>query len=122
MRAYSADLRERVLRDCDGGIGTRAVARKYTVSESWVRRLKQVRRATGRTTPAPRAGGRVGYATAHGEAVRAAVTRTPDATLDELRAALTPSPSRAALARALAALGLTRKKSRSGRPSRGATT
>jgi transposase len=122
MRAYSSDLRERVLRDCDGGMGTRAVARKYTVSESWVRRLKQVRRDTGRTTPAPRAGGRVGYATAHADAVRAAVAHTPDATLDELRAALTPTPSRTALARALVALGLTRKKSRSGRPSRNATT
>lgn len=87
-----------------------------------MRRLKQVRRDTGRTTPAPRAGGRVGYATAHADAVRAAVARTPDATLDELRDALTPTPSRAALARALAALGLTRNKSRSGRPSRSATT
>src|SRR5438309_525675 len=51
MRAYSADLRERVLADCDAGLKTRAVARKYTVSESWVRRLKQVRRESGRTTP-----------------------------------------------------------------------
>jgi hypothetical protein len=51
MRAYSADLRERVLADCDAGLGTRAVAAKYRVSESWVRRLKQVRRQTGRTAP-----------------------------------------------------------------------
>jgi len=42
MRAYSADLRERVPADCDAGSGSRAVAARYRVSESWVRRLKHV--------------------------------------------------------------------------------
>ena len=41
MRAYSQDLRERVLADCDAGMGTIEVAAKYRVSQSWVRRLKQ---------------------------------------------------------------------------------
>ena len=40
MKAYSMDLRERVLKDSDAGIRTREVAVKYAVSESWVRRLK----------------------------------------------------------------------------------
>ena len=59
MRAYSIDLRQRILTDCDRGLSTRAVATKYSVSESWVRRLKQRRRQTGavaaRTaTPGPK--------------------------------------------------------------------
>ncbi len=51
MRAYSSDLRERVLRDSDAGLGTRQVALKYQVSESWVRRLKQRRRESGEIAP-----------------------------------------------------------------------
>jgi len=51
MRPYSMDLRQRVLADCDDGMKTRAVATKYRVSESWVRRLKQRRAATGETAP-----------------------------------------------------------------------
>jgi transposase len=41
MRAYSLDLRVRVLADCDAGMNTAAVAGKYSVSTAWVRRLKQ---------------------------------------------------------------------------------
>jgi transposase len=122
MKAYSADLRKRVLADCDAGVTTRAVARKYTVSESWVRRLKQVRRQTGRTAPAGHAGGRTPGWVAHADAIRAAVRDDPDATLDEYRRRFRLPLSRSALARALAALGLPRKKSRSGPASRIART
>ena len=51
MRAYSMDLRERVLRDSDAGMNAAAVAVKYHVSASWVRRLKQRRRETGEVAP-----------------------------------------------------------------------
>ena len=51
MRAYSMDLRERVLRDSDAGMKAAAVAVKYHVSASWVRRLKQRRRETGEVAP-----------------------------------------------------------------------
>lgn len=122
MRAYSADLRERVLADCDGGVGTRAVAVKYRVSESWVRRLKQVRRQTGRTTPAVQRRGPTPGWVAHANAIRAAVAADPDATLAEYRQRFALPVSRSALARALVALGLSRKKSRSGRASRTART
>ena len=47
MKAYSQDLRERVLPDCDAGLPVRQVATKYRVSESWMRRLRQRRRETG---------------------------------------------------------------------------
>ncbi len=46
MKAYSLDLRERVLENCDAGLETRQVAVKYRVSESWIRRLKQRRSET----------------------------------------------------------------------------
>jgi transposase len=122
MRAYSADLRERVLADCDGGVGTRAVAAKYRVSESWVRRLKQTRRETGRIAPAAQRRGPTPGWVAHADAIRAAVAAAPDATLAEYREQFALPLSRSALARALVALGLSRKKSRSGRPSRTART
>ena len=35
MRAYSMDLRERVLRDSDAGLTAAAVAVQYHVSASW---------------------------------------------------------------------------------------
>jgi hypothetical protein len=101
VKAYSMDLRERVYRDLDAGLKTSAVARKYSVSPAWVRRLKQRRAATGETAPRRQA---------------------PDATLDEYRQRFRLPMSRAALARALVVLGLTRKKSRSGRASRTAPT
>jgi transposase len=119
---YSTDLRERVLADCDAGLTTRAVARKYRVSESWVRRLKQLRRETGRVAPAPPRGGQPPTWAAYAERIRAAVAQAPDATLDEYRARFALPLSRSALARALVALGLPRKKSRRGRPSRTART
>jgi transposase len=45
------DLRERVLADCDAGLATSAVARKYSVCAAFVRRLKQRRRETGEVAP-----------------------------------------------------------------------
>ena len=44
MEAYSKEFRRDVLRACDAGGGTREVALKFDVSESWVRRIKQERR------------------------------------------------------------------------------
>ncbi len=34
MRAYSVDVRQWVLADCDAGVGTKAVAEKYQVSRA----------------------------------------------------------------------------------------
>jgi transposase len=117
MKAYSMDLRDRVLRDLDAGLTTSAAARKYSVSPAWVRRLKQRRAATGETAPRRQRLGRVPAWVTHAEAIRDAVRQAPDATLDEYRTRFGLPMSRAALARALVALGLTRKKSRSGRAS-----
>ena len=53
MDSYSIDLRKRVLEDCDAGGGTRQVALKFRVSESWVCRLKQRRHESGRLPLVP---------------------------------------------------------------------
>ena len=52
MRAYSMDLRERVLLDSDAGMEGGPMWRRSTrVSGSWVRLLKQRRRETGEVAP-----------------------------------------------------------------------
>src|SRR4029079_25529 len=76
---------ERCLADCDRCMSTPDAAEKYSVSPSWVRRLRQRRRETGETAPRPQRRGRVPRSVAHGEAIRQAVKDTPDATLAELR-------------------------------------
>ena len=79
MKAYSMDLRVRVLADATPGWPTPAVAPKYRVSAAWVRRLKQRRRETGEIAPRP--GGRGPRPswppTPTGSARRSADTRTP---------------------------------------------
>jgi transposase len=117
MRAYSMDLRQRVLADCDGGATPAAAAAKYRVSASWVRRLLQRRRATGETAPRP-PGRRAPALAAHADRIREAVRETPDATLAELRQRLALAVSLATLWRAVKALGLTVKKKSPARPSR----
>lgn len=48
MKAYSREFRRDVLAACDAGDGTRDVATRFRVSESWVRRIKQDRRESGK--------------------------------------------------------------------------
>jgi transposase len=117
MRAYSMDLRTRVLADLDAGLKTSVVARKYTVSPAWVRRLKQRRAATGEVAARTQRYKSPAWMP-HTDAIREAVRQDPDATLDEYRTRFALPISRSALARALIVLGITRKKSRYGRASR----
>jgi transposase len=107
---YSMDLRQRVLADRDAGMSTAEVARKYTVSPAWVRRLLQRRRATGETAPRPQRHGRVPLSATHAEPIRRAVADQPDATLAELRQKLGLAVALSTLWAAVAALGLTLKK------------
>jgi transposase len=120
MVAYSMDLRERVVAACDEGIDTRAeIAERFSVSESWVRRLLQRRRETGSIAPKPRGGGQPpAFDGEAAERLRGAVAADPDATLEELAEASGVACSTSAVDRALKRLGITRKKSRSAPPSR----
>jgi transposase len=118
MQPYSMDLRQRVLADCDGGLATKAVAEKYRVSRSWVRRLKQRRRETGAVAPrAGRPGPKPSWG-AYADRLREAVRQTPDATLGELRDRLGLAVALSTLWRAVTALGLSVKKKSPARPSK----
>lgn len=117
MKAYSSDLRERVLSDCDGGMEVRQVATKYRVSESWIRRLRQRRRESGEVTPRKRASPQPQWV-AYAAAIEQQVAAQPDATLAELKAELNLPFSVQTLSRALRALQLTFKKKSSARPNR----
>ena len=119
MKAYSMDLRERVVAACDRGDATREqVAARFSVSVRWIRDLLKRRRDTGSIAPKPHGGGRAtafdGDAAAR---LRQAVRDHDDATLQELGQASGVACSVPAVYRALVRLGITRKKSRGGRPS-----
>lgn len=123
MDAYSLDLRQRILEDCDAGTPTKDVAAKYRVSSSWVRRLKQRRRETGEITPRSSRPKTVKKVLAkHGELLRTLVREDADATLEELRARLPLTVSVPTLWRALRELKLSFKKKSSTRPSKIART
>ena len=118
MRPYSTDLRERVLRDGDAGAGTRAVAAKYSVSEAWVRRLKQRRREGGSVAPRTATPGPRPVLAPHAGRLRELVRAAPDLSAAEYRDRLGVRVAAVTVWRALRRLGLTHKKSPSGRPSR----
>jgi transposase len=106
---YSKEFRREVLAACDAGGGTRAVALRFNVSESWVRRIKQERREQGKTAPCTTRR-RVPKWRAIELQIREAVASQPDITLDELRGALRTSLCRQTLCNALHALKITWKK------------
>lgn len=110
MRAYSADLRARVLLDCDAGMTTDAVAAKYRVSAAWVRRLKQRRRETGSIAPKKQRHGKLPVWIDDADRIAASVRDAPDATLAEHRRRLGLTFGISTLWRAIETLGLTVKK------------
>jgi transposase len=120
MKAYSTDLRRRVVAACDAGGATREqIAARFSVSVAWIRTLIRRRRETGSIEPRPRGGGRApAFDAAASARLREAVRAADDATLEELARAAGVSCRASAVHRALARLGITRKKSRGGRPSR----
>ena len=121
-RAYSTDLRERALAAYEAGEGRQSeIARLYRIGERTLSAWLRTAREEGRRAPRPPRGGRPPVG---GEAATLAclVAERNDATLAEYadlladRTGVRRSPS--ALCRALKALGLVRKKRRSGPPSR----
>ena len=100
MRAYSKEFWGEVLAACDAGGKTRPVAMRFGVSESWVRRIKQERRELGKTAPLLTRCRPTKWAV-EADRIRAAIIKTPDLTLDELKARLETSLGRSTLCRAL---------------------
>jgi transposase len=111
---YSGEFRREVLKACDGGEGTRVVATRFNVSESWVRRIKQERREQGKLGPL-KTKKRTPQWAVHAEQIVELISRTPDLTLGELREKLQTMLSKVTLCRALQHLRLTLKKSTAGR-------
>jgi transposase len=112
MRAYSNDLRERLVAAVDRGEHTcRQLAHLFSVSLSFLVRLLQRRRETGSIQPKPHQGGPAPQLDA--AAVRqllALVRQQPDATLTELRDRLGIPCHIATIARVLRKHRITRKK------------
>ena len=109
MKAYSKEFRREVLAACDAGGGTRDVATRFRVSESWVRRIKQERREQGKTAPKSTRNRTPAWAPIADD-IRAAIDAEPDLTLRELKERLGTDLSVQTLCRALQRLRLTLKK------------
>ena len=111
MRAYSVDLRQRVIDDCDAGVGTKAVAEKYSVSPSWVRKLKKQKRDTDSIEPRTAPTGPKPALAAHEGRLRELVRANPDRTAAEYRELLGVGVAVVTVWRAVRRLGFTHKKS-----------
>lgn len=111
MRPYSMDLRTRVLADYDSGVTTQAIAEKYRISTKCVRDLRQLREETGQLAPRQSKTGPKPKLAEHTEQLATLVQEQPDATLEELQQRLPVQVGLSTIWRALAALGVTLKKS-----------
>jgi transposase len=112
MRAYSNDLRERIVAAVERGEHSiRLIARLFSVSLSCVVRLLQHQRRTGSVQPKPHAGVPPRKLDAAADArLLELVAAQPDATLAELRDRLGIRCSIMTIARALQRHHITRKK------------
>lgn len=118
MKAYSNDLRERVVASVESGeCNIPQAARRYKVSEPSIERWLARQREIGTCAALPHAGGPSRKLASAEVAIRAAVKAQPDATLQELCEAveketkIKSAPSM--MQRELVRLKLPRKKSRS---------
>ena len=109
MQPYSKEMRRDVLAAGDAGEGTRAVALRFDVSESWVRRVKQERRESGKVA-AKTTRKRTPQWAAYQQDIERLIAEQPDMTLQELKDALKTDLSRQTLCTALKKLKLTLKK------------
>jgi transposase len=118
MKAYSVDLRERVVASVESGeCNIPAAARRYKVSEPTIERWLARKRSIGTCAPLPYAGGPTRKLARAEAVIRAAVKAQPDATLQELCERVekkTKIKSNSSMMyRELVRLKLPRKKSRS---------
>jgi transposase len=87
-RAYSLDLRERVLKVCDSGLSSEHAAKKYSVSPSWGYAHRNQRRETGSIAPKDYPHGTRPKLEPYEQEIRQLVADHADATLVELHALL----------------------------------
>lgn len=116
MKAYSLDLRQRVLKAALSGQHTiPEVAELFGVATTFVNKVLRLHRTGEELAPRPHGGGYPPrLSIAHHKLLRQRVRERSDATLEELRSHLQEqaglSVSRATMGRTLSRLGLSRKK------------
>lgn len=117
MKAYSLDLRQRVLTAVTAGAPLVAVAARFQVGVATVRRWVRLHEATGSLAPRPRVGQRSPLGLDDAAALDAQLAAAPDATLAEHCARWEQAhgrrPSRSTMCRALQRRDWRRKKKRS---------
>lgn len=114
MKAYSEDLRRRVVEAIDRGMPRVDVVRTFQVSLATLKRYLKQRRDTGALTPKPRPGRPATKGAALAAQVDQLLERDPDATLDDLcqqwATLAGVCVSAATMSRVVRRLGWTRKK------------
>jgi transposase len=123
MEAYPLSIRKKIIERYKDGESTEEIAERYGYCVSGVRRVRQRFEETGSVEPRSTKPGRKPALDDSALAQLAEqVAARPDSTLAELRERIGINVDLAVYCRALKKLGLTRKKSRSTRPSRIART
>jgi transposase len=116
MKAYSLDLRTKILAAVDDGMPKMQAARVFGVGVSTIKRYAQQLRQTGSIAPRPIPGRAATLSRDYDALLWAQLDATPDATLAEHCAAWEQAQgmrvSQATMSRAIRRLGWTRKKSR----------
>jgi transposase len=118
-KAYSMDLRNRVIAACDAGEMTEKVALRFGVSARAIYKWFRLRKETGSLTPRHSRPGRKPALAKHANRLRELVAKHPDDTLQELVTKLPVKVSTSTLWETLHRLGISFKKSH---PRRRATT
>jgi transposase len=120
MRAYSMDLRDRVVSACEAGdLTRREVAAEFGVTTRWIRQLVRRQRETGDYGPKGHGGGRSAAFDASAlRRLERLVRQQPDATLAELRERCGVDCSLVTVHNTLKRLGYRRKKRPSGQLSK----
>ncbi len=124
MRAYPIELRQRVFDAYEAGEGSiEAIAVRFKVSPGFVKKLLRHHRQTGSLQPRPHGGGNPRAIDEQGEAaLLELLEERNDRILIELTSLLRDRygihASLSSVDRALRRMGITRKKRRSGPPSR----
>ena len=116
MRAYSLDLRQKVITAYQRGDGTiDEIASLFSVGPTFVKKMLRLHRQGGDLSPLPHGGGHTPkLSDKHLHMIRAEIARNNDVTAEELRQLLrkraSVEVSQPTISRALARLNLPRKK------------
>ncbi|KAB8315986.1 transposase [Tolypothrix campylonemoides VB511288] len=126
MKAYSIDLRQKIIDAYNSKDSFRNIAKRFSVSRSFIQKLVSRYRDTGRVSALPHGGGQQSKLQSEQiERLRQIVIENSDATMSELCDVLESKTkiriSRSTMDRLLQKLQLTRKKKRFMRTNRTAT-